>query len=648
MGVIKLLPKETIDKIAAGEVVVNAASVIKELLENSIDAGAKHIYVLTREGGKKLIRVIDDGCGMLKEDLPLAFTRNATSKIYDDISSISSLGFRGEALSSISYVSNVTVTTRNAAEEIGTRAEVYSNEIVSYEAISCSVGTTIEVTDLFYNFPARLKHLGTDVAENREITEITSRVAMSHPEISFTLACDDRNIFSTAGTGNMLAAINSVLGRKVSEGLMEIRFENRPLAVHGYISSPNFINAKNSEHIVFLNGRYIKSDVITKAVDQVYADYYGKTGATYILYIDLPYQMIDVNIHPAKTTVKFLNESLIVLLIKQGIRDFLRDAFVIKENVKEEEPSETDPFGEAERKAAEHPAFEEKSPILPEEPEKGPSAEPVKEEKITERKDREPPPVQKSLFETENFRPQTEERIDAREKETGYDNGSDRYEKPSGEENVIPAKDPATSREELNKEIFLKVAGMRHVGNAFGLYAMMEDKDSMYVIDTHAAHERVLYERYRDDFLNRQVTVQDLLIPVTMDLTRREFGTVMDNLDLFASLGFAVEEFSDSGIIIRSIPSYLSGADIALKVGEMITTLLNGSSREDIEHRNDVLIKNACHNAVRGKENLTTNEVIDLLKDLYRCEMPFTCPHGRPVIGKMSEKYFMKMFERIR
>ncbi|MCR4893776.1 MAG: DNA mismatch repair endonuclease MutL [Eubacteriales bacterium] len=623
MGVIRLLPKETIDKIAAGEVVVNAASVIKELAENSIDAGAKHIYILTKAGGKKLIRVIDDGCGMLREDLPLAFTRNATSKIYDDISAISSLGFRGEALSSISYVSNVTVVTRSEKEELGTRAEVVSNEIVSTEDIACTVGTTIEVTDLFYNFPARLKHLGTDQSENRAIVDITSRIALSHPEISFTLACDDRNIFSTSGNSNMLSAINSIFGRRFSEGLIPVEFENKPLKVKGFISSPNFIDPKSAERILILNGRYIRSDVITKAVDSVYMDYYSKTGAGYVLFVELPYQMVDINIHPAKTTARFLNESLVIMLIRQGIRDRLKDAFALKErvpSVKDEE--EEDPFEKLEE------AYVAPAEQTSERPAEQPSG------------DR---PLPQSAP-----RPAAAERAVPRvvSAPSMLDPGSLSSREGASAQQDAPLRAPKP--ETLTKEIFLKLKNMRHIGNAFGLYALIEDADTLYIIDTHAAHERVLFERYRDSFLSGDVGVQELLVPVTCELSRKQFAAAMDNVSLFESLGFTIEEFSDSGIIIRSVPVFLSGTDCAERVRGIIDELLEYPvSATDIARRNDVIIRRACHSAVRGAQNISSGEVAELLEQLYECEMPFTCPHGRPVIGKISEKYFMKVFERI-
>ena len=631
MGVIRLLPKETIDKIAAGEVVVNAASVIKELTENSIDAGSTHIYILTKSGGKKLIRVIDDGCGMVREDITLAFTRNATSKIYDDISAISSLGFRGEALSSISYVSNVTVTTRHASEELGTKCEVTGNEIVSTEDFVCTVGTTIEVTDLFFNFPARLKHLGTDQSENRSIIEITSRIAISHPEISFTLACDDRNIFSTSGNGNILSCVNSVLGRRFSEGLIPVEFENRPLSVKGFISSPNFINPKTAEHILILNGRYIQSDIITKAVDSVYLDYYSKSGAGYILYVDLPYSMVDINIHPAKTTARFLNESLVVMIIRQGIRDRLRDTLVIKESVPGIKETEPDPFEELERERERSEAIGSDDASRP--------AGPVSPDPSVLQRRAEGHAAAPAAMTEKTEAPGNERRVYA----------PSMLDMASGIMRETPSSEEAPKAESIDKEIFLKLKNLRHVGNAFGLYAFLEDKDVLYCIDTHAAHERVLYERFKKEFLQNAVDRQELMVPLTLELTRKQFETAMKNVDTFLKIGFVIEEFADDFIIVRSIPVLLSGTDFSSKILEILDDLSEYPITDrDIAGRYEKLIKSACHNAVRGAENITSAEVTALLGQLYECEMPFTCPHGRPVIGKISEKYLMKVFERVR
>ncbi len=617
MGIIKILPKNIVDKIAAGEVVVNASSVIKELVENSIDAGSKNVFVLTKEGGKKIIRVIDDGCGIFRNDIPLAFTRNATSKIYNDVSGISSLGFRGEALSSICYVSNITIMTRNASENIGTKCEIIGNEIRSCSDIAFNVGTTIEVTDLFYNFPARLKHLGSDSSETKEIINITGKLALSHPDVSITLMCDDRNIFSTTGNSDKAACVSSVLGRKKASGLMPIHFENKPLYVEGFVSSPNFINAKSPERVVILNGRYIISDVISKAVDSVFSEFYGKTGADYVLYISLPYNMIDVNIHPAKTTVRFLNESLIMLLIKQGIRDFLRDNFIIKEQV----PN----FAKPKDKAAENLVFES--------------------EEIYD------PAKLYSINKNNDEATQNDGNIYAHK--TALDETHvDEPTLNAVSEKTLPIesqKEPAQITRSINKEIFLSLTKMKYLGNAFGLYALIECGNELYSIDTHAAHERVLYEKYMKAYQSSSIATQELLVPVVITFSPSEYASVLENLEAFSEIGFVLEDFSDNSVIVRSIPYYLAHCDIESKLSDMAEEIESYSYKaSDLKKRNEILIKNACHNAVRGAENLSKEEVFALLKDLYECDIPFTCPHGRPTIGKVSEKYFMKVFERIK
>lgn len=624
MGVIRLLPKDTVDKIAAGEVVVNASSVIKELLENAIDAKSKNIIVLTKHGGKNLIRVIDDGCGIMREDIPLAFTRNATSKIYDDISSISSLGFRGEALSSISFVSNITVATRHQSEAVGTKCEIYNNEIGTYHDIACNVGTTIEVRDLFFNFPARLKHLGTDSSETKDIIDITGKVALSHTDISVTLVCDERTIFSTSGNGDLKACVSSVLGRSKSDGLMPIQFENEPLYVSGLISSPNYINNKNSEHIVFLNGRYIQCPAITKAIDSVYMEYCGKTGADYILYINLPYNMIDVNIHPSKTTVRFLNESLIMLLIKQGIKDCLKDIFTLKEIIPKhiEEKHFDNSF--ADENKINHAETIESDSAKPNYQIKSDFAKPSVEE---------PKSVQEKL----NILPF---------EETDKDDILQINETFDEAYSVIKKQDIAYK---INKDIFLELTQMNYIGNAFMLYALIEGKDDLYAMDTHAAHERVLYEKYLCDYNSSKIPVQELMIPIVVSFTPNQYLIALNNVQTFEQLGFSIEDFSDNSIIVRSIPAYLNSDDIKEKISEMVNQIDKFDyTYKDLQSRNEVLIKNACHSAVRGRENISKDSVMYLLKELYKCEMPFTCPHGRPIIGKLNEKYFMKVFERIK
>ncbi len=612
MNIIKLLPKETIDKIAAGEVVVNGASVLKELLENSIDALSKNIIVEIKNGGKTLIKVTDDGTGIYKDDIPNAILRNATSKIDKEIDAISTLGFRGEALASISYVSKMTLLTKTAEEEFGTQTMIESNEIISSEPVTANKGTVIEVRDLFFNIPARFKHLRKDSIETAEIIDVAQEIALSHTDISFKLICDGKEVIYTDGSGSAEKNIISLLGRNFYNRMIPIHIDDEPLFVDGYLSSVNMIEEKSSCRMVFLNGRAIRCDAVNQAVDSVYRELCGKTGADFILYIRLPYTMIDVNIHPAKLTVKLMNESLISMLIKQGIRDALKEQFVLKPNNKY---SFTEPG-----KSIEAMVYEDANSYIS--------------------------PSQKMLLETEPqvYGYSSIENHTITNNSTEFDESSAlktadlSFQISSASETVFPT---------VKKEIFLQLSNMKFVGNAFGLYAMIECGDDLYAIDTHAAHERVLYEKYLQDFYAKSIGIQSLMIPVLIPMSVKAYFQTIDNKDLLYGLGFEIDDFGDNTIAIRSVPHYLSNHETSilfLKIMEQISVFGNS---DDINKRSEKLIKAACHNAVRGSENISEQETKSLLKDLYHTQMPFTCPHGRPILGKLKMSFFMKAFERI-
>lgn len=611
MKLIKLLSKELIDKIAAGEVVVNGASVLKELLENSIDANSKNISVAVNNGGKTLIRVSDDGDGIYKEDIPNAILRNATSKIENDIDSIATLGFRGEALASISYVSKMTLITKTQSDDCATKIEVEANKIINTESVSGNKGTIIEVKDLFYNIPARYKHLKKDSAETSEIIDIAVQIALSHPEISFRLQCDSKEIFYTDGTGDIAKCISSLLGKNLINQLIKIDFEDQPLFVSGYISSPNFTGEKSSCRMIFLNGRVIKCDAVNKVVDSVYKEYYGKSGADFILYIRLPYAMIDVNIHPAKLEVKFLNESLVTMLIKQGIREVLKKNFILKE-----EPIYRS--FDTKINAAENLVFEEAKNFIAD-----------KAEKVL-------PPIQNQtdLSDLTPFSTDT------------YHKEAHHIYKYEPDNDLLP-QEKIDFPNQLNKEIFIRLVNMKYIGNAFGVYAMIEAGDELFAIDTHAAHERVLYDQYLMDFNNHTLSIQTLMVPVILDLSAKNYQLVLNNLNLFESLGFELDDFAHNSIAVRSMPYYLSDRDIQTILQKIIEEIGNFGTIGDVNKRSEKLIKAACHNAVRGSEDISEQETRALLKALYNTQMPFTCPHGRPVLGKLKISYFMKAFERI-
>lgn len=605
MTKINLLSQNIIDKIAAGEVVVNGASVLKELLENSVDAGARNISVRIDRGGKALIRVEDDGEGIRKSDIPLAFKRNATSKITDSIDAVETLGFRGEALASIAYVSKVQVITKTIHEECGSKTFLTAGEIANQSDSACNNGTVIEVADLFYNIPARRKHLENDSAETADIIDTATKIAVSHPEISFSMNCDGREIFSTNASSLPLANIAALFGRKISDSFISINIEDEPLFCRGYISSPNYINERHTLRITVVNGRCVDDELISSAVDSIYEEYYGKKGANYILYINIPPHMVDVNIHPAKKKIRFLNESLTTLLIKQGIRNFLTEKFVLKNEITGK-PEKTTSY--------KNMIFEEIADYMPE-----------------------------SLSYTENIFPKEQAAIEGK----AYVMGEESTDVMTGSIILKQTCNSGATKTDINKEIFAILQNMKYIGNAFGIYLMYEAGDDIYTIDTHAAHERVLYDRYMTALKNKTLDIQTLMLPVIINFGAKQYKLLIDNASMFLQIGYEIEDFSDNTVAIRSVPYCLSGENTEKTIRRLAEELELTKNISSLEARSEKLIKTACHNAVRGKENINEAEAKALLADLYRSVMPFTCPHGRPVIGKINIKYFMKAFERI-
>jgi DNA mismatch repair protein MutL len=607
MGKIKLLEQSVIDRIAAGEVVVNATSAVKELIENSIDAGSSRIVVETSAGGKKLIRVIDDGCGIAPEDLEFAFMRSATSKLAGDPDAIETLGFRGEALASIATVSKITITSRADGNETGVRATFEGGRETSREAVAFNVGTTIEVRDLFYNTPARLRHLKKDSIETASIVDMTAALALASPEVSFSLLCDARREFSTDGDGEFGRACTVVYSRKFVDDCIAVDFNDAPLTLTGFVSSPARI-ASNARRLLIVNGRYASCDAITRAIDSAYEEICGKRGASFALRLNVPFKYVDVNIHPAKLSVRFANESLISMLCKQAIKRALAESFVVEEKL-----SLSSPF--AAPKNVKQIVFEETAPYFPSAPERKLN-ETTGEGRAGEES---APPAQGQAAQGGDFKP---------------------IFKSSARDKV------EISRTHIDKSLFEAFPNMKYVGMAFGLYAMFEYADNIYVIDTHAAHERVLYDQYLADFRQGEVARQPLLVALTKEVGPMQRDAMLEDRDTLDSLGFSVYELGENLLGFDSLPAYFTMSEASDALDDLIEAVAQQTALDSRE-RSETLIKRACHNAVRGAENISEAQARALVEDLSLTEMPFTCPHGRPTISRIGEARFMKAFERI-
>lgn len=624
MGRINVLDKHVAELIAAGEVVERPASAVKELVENSIDAGAKSVTVEIRSGGVSFLRVTDDGCGIERDDVPLAFLRHATSKISgrDDLDGIATLGFRGEALASVAAVAHVELLTRTAGEFAGTRYGISGGQEQFCEDAGCAEGTTIVVRDLFYNTPARMKFLKKDFTEGNAVAGVIDKEALAHPEISFRFLRDGRETLHTPGDGHLRAAVYAVFGKEFTAGLIPLQYELNGIGAEGFVSKPSAARPNRSMQNFFINGRYVKSRTASVALEEAFRGslMVGKIPAC-VLHLTVPFAAVDVNVHPAKIEVRFLNERPIFDAVYHGAKSALHEgdtAHVLKLSdavapvFKEQEqqavqmrlqaPSADAP--QPPRTFAGQPAF---------------SGEPAAKTSLPrgtlippdiERDDDLPATAAAPVFEA-----------DAREPET-----------PVARRNPPAGPQPQAVEEPE-----------RLVGEAFETYIIVQRGDSLVFIDKHAAHERLLYEKLKSQ--GGRAYCQMLLEPVTVSLSKEEYSAVLNSLQICREAGFEIEDFGAGTVLVRSAPMILGG-DVAQSVMEIAGYL--ASSRTDITtEKLDWLYHNvACRAAVKAGDPASTQELADLVRRVKREDVRY-CPHGRPVAYLLTRKELERQFGRL-
>ncbi len=634
MSDIKLLENQVVQKIAAGEVVIAPYSVLKELIENSIDAGSKKINVVIKGGGKKYIHVEDDGEGIDERQVELAFTKNATSKIenLDSLSNISTLGFRGEALFSISVVSNVEIITKTDNMQTAIKAKIKQGKVTERGSIPSNRGTKITVADLFYNVPARYRNMKSERKEALSCIDLVSKLAISNPGISFSMISDDKNLFVTSGDGNIRNTITSILGKEYTKQMIDVEYEDYPVTVSGVTLSANYIDKQIEESILIINGRYVKCPAISRGISQVYKDEYGKFSKkiSYVLYITLPLNMTDVNVHPSKTVISLRSETLIVMLICEAIKEALYSSI----NLAEVPLSKKDLYvGEDED------VTDDGNQVVIEQVSSYVSNE------------------YDSSFDKENnisydINGEYVKESALKDDTVIIDDNDELYKEYVKRRKEISANDDkAEEKDEFKKNIidtsiFDKIIMMKFCGMVFSAYAMFEMGEELYIIDTHAAHERVLYDEFLKKYKDNKLNMQPLLNAIILDVSVLEKDLCVNNIDIFKKLGFEIDEFSKNSIVIRQIPSDFdlsSAKDIVLSILDALKKNIF-----DVEtKRDELLIKCACHSAVRGKDFVDYEGVIEILKRLKNTTNPFTCPHSRPTVSKVYKKYFLKMFKRV-
>ena len=582
MTKIKIMDVTLSNKIAAGEVVETLMNVVKELVENSIDAKAKNIKVELKESGIKQIKVIDDGIGMNKEDALLSLKRHATSKIYDDedLFNIHTLGFRGEALPSIASVSKMVLETSNGEE--GTTIKVEGGKISDISSSSLRKGTLIEVNNLFYNTPARLKYLKNLHTELANITSYLNRMALCYPNIKFSLTNDERKLLNTDGSGNLLKVINSIYGLDVTKKMIKITGENSDYDINGYISYPEVNRASRNFLTLLVNGRYVKNNEITKTILDAYHTYLPiNRYPIVVLNIDADPWLVDVNVHPTKMDVKFSKledlQELIYLVINKALKKL-----VLVPEIKEENKVITNI------------------------------------DKITTLND-------KADFKNEEVKPEYEEitfDFNVKEEEISYNSNFEEKEK-----------------ETLNKII--------PVGIVHSTYIIGENEDGMYIIDQHAAKERINYEYYLKELGKEDNTFTSLLVPIKLEFTNDEYINLKTKFEELKKLKIGFEEFGINTIIIRSHPKWLGDKNVSLKLRKIIEVILSTKEFSKEKFNEKIAITLACKMAIKANDYISLEEADRLLDDLLKCNNPYTCPHGRPTIINYSYYELEKLFKRV-
>lgn len=681
---IKMLSPETIDQIAAGEVILRPVSVVKELTENAIDAGAKHISIAIEEGGKKKITITDDGCGIRYNELPLAFRRHATSKISfaKDLSEIRSLGFRGEALSSIIAVAEVEMSTRYKDEEIGSRINFQNGKMVSQSVAAWDRGSQIVVSGLFADVPARQKYLKKDDKEERVIRETVECLALSHPEIGFTYENGKRKVFQTPGTGDLLAAASSIFGKSIARSFHPFESDNVPMKITGLIGDLDLRRTHRGFQRFFVNGRYIKSPKLQRAYEEAWEgllmQHQFPAG---IIQIDLPPQYLDINVHPQKTEIRLLNETLTLLLFRQGIRDALRSMKLISMPL-ESEAEENPESGEA--AAEEQPAVE-----APVEEQIGLKAvekidfahldeENLAETEPTEKAEPniESPVASKPVSsEPEPTLPLSEENVPVsgepadhvNERPASFEGATDlgaqviRKETVSPESALepIPVEDTPTepeSKVDPMERILQAIPPSRHLsrpefsrlhisGTLFQTYILLEEFGRVFLIDQHAAHEAILYEEFRDHLFKKTgFPSQQRLIPKSVSVSPDEAELFEKYRDEILQFGFEADRMGEDRLAVRAVPVILGEEQDAEMIREIITLF---DEKKDPTKGLGRIITMSCKKAVKGGEALSRPEIEKLLTRLEQLDNPYTCPHGRPVILKLNENELRKLFKRI-
>lgn len=650
MSKIQVLDPVTIDKIAAGEVVERPASIVKELAENAIDAGATAITVEIEEGGISYIRIADNGCGIEREEVPSAFLRHSTSKIrtVDDLIHIHSLGFRGEALSSIAAVSQVELITKTAEETFGTRYRIAGGKEEGLEETGAKDGTTFVIRQLFYNTPARRKFLKTPMTEASHVSELMTRMALSHPEISFQFINNGQSRIHTSGNGSLKDVIYHIYGREIAMNLIEIQTEAGDVKISGFLGKPVISRGNRNFENYFINDRYVKNQIVSKAIEDAYKDFTMQHKYPFVaLQITMPGEEVDVNVHPAKLEIRFQNQQAVYNAVYEAVDRGLRKEELIPQ-VKLEEPKEIPRADVPSPAPAPMPKKETKPPQAPAKEERNLDYFMQKmKERVAAYHNRES--SAEVAAKDQIFRPlQQADRIREAAVYANLSSAGEKTEKKA--ENKTEEQEPPRQMD-LFEEKFLdrEIRAEYHlIGQVFDTYWLVEFQDNLYIIDQHAAHERVLYERTLKSMKTREYTSQMISPPVILDLGMQEAALLREYMDRFLRIGFEIEEFGQDSFAVRAVPDNLFSLAKKDLLLQMIDSLSDEVSRKlSPELIDEKVASMSCKAAVKGKMKLSAAEADALIGELLTLDNPYHCPHGRPTIIAMSRRELEKKFKRI-
>lgn len=635
MGLINILDAQTANMIAAGEVVERPSSAAKEMLENSIDAGAKNITLEIKSGGRSLVRVTDDGHGFLREDIPKALLRHATSKIScgEDIYGIRSLGFRGEALAAIGAVSRLDIISKHRSEEMGTRLTADENGIVMVDT-GCPDGTTVAMRDIFYNTPARQKFLKKDGSEGASCVAAAEKLALSHPEISFTVISDGERKFTTAGDGKLFPAIYAVFGREFANSLTKIEYELDGVSVSGYITTPDKARKSRAMQTVFINGRYVKSKTVQAALEEAFRSFIPRGSFPgCVVFVSLDPELTDVNVHPAKTEIKFASERSVFRAVYYAVKSAL-EAEPEEKLLSSQPQSQPQPAEETNIVPKQESLFDNTNDDPFVTPKIIPEVRPTKDIEFFPSDEPETAPVsrQKSSF-----------RANIGEEDL-FDTGRDIVFKDGA---ILP--EPAVSeiaeeQAEEQQTIAPAAPSWRMIGQAYDAYIFVQTEENILVIDKHAAHERILYERLA---ASKELHVQELLTGIPVNIGREQSAILLENADYLEEKGFRIEDFGEGSIIVRTVPMSLSNIKGLNGILEDFAKILSDGNALSFEERCDrALYTVACKAALKAGVKNRPEDDENVVKMLSENPSLRYCPHGRPFIKTIPKREIEKYFDR--